>query len=243
MLEHRHLRYFIAVAEERNFSRAAERLYTAQPPLSAAIRQLEQELNVELLRRTTRDVSLTEAGAAFLEGAHRTLAALDGSVSEVRRIAAGELRRLHVGLDAPRSWTPSRRCVRHSAMRIRTPFWWRSTCRTHTCPRRFAVASWALCLPPARSVLQSSQAGQSDASGSSSRSQRTIRPPTHRRWSFPSSRRVSSSARLPTWRHALTTPMIRPAVRPQKPANRGKALCRTRTDDPFLTMELGTSLA
>ena len=66
MLEHRHLRYFIAVAEERNFSRAAERLYTAQPPLSAAIRQLEQKLNVELLRRTTRDVSLTEAGAAFL---------------------------------------------------------------------------------------------------------------------------------------------------------------------------------
>jgi DNA-binding transcriptional LysR family regulator len=101
MLEHRHRRYFIAVAEERNFSHAAERLYMAQPPLSAAIRRLEQELNVELLRRTTRDVTLNEAGEAFLEGAHRTVAALERSVTDVRRIANGGLRHLQVGVGCP----------------------------------------------------------------------------------------------------------------------------------------------
>ena len=58
MLELRHLRYFIAVAQELNFSRAAERLHMAQPPLSVAIRQLEQELGTALLMRTTRDVGL-----------------------------------------------------------------------------------------------------------------------------------------------------------------------------------------
>jgi DNA-binding transcriptional LysR family regulator len=62
MLELRHLRYFVAVAEELNFSRAAERLHMAQPPLSAAIRQLEQELGTELLLMTAREVRLTDAG-------------------------------------------------------------------------------------------------------------------------------------------------------------------------------------
>jgi DNA-binding transcriptional LysR family regulator len=101
MLEYRHLRYFIAVAEERNFSRAAERLYMAQPPLSAAIRQLEQDLDVELLRRSTRQVTLTEAGEAFLEGAHKTLAVLERTVGDVRRIAGGGLPHLRVGLGCP----------------------------------------------------------------------------------------------------------------------------------------------
>ncbi|MBV9417943.1 MAG: LysR family transcriptional regulator [Solirubrobacterales bacterium] len=101
MIEYRHLRYFVAVAEERNFSRAAERLYMAQPPLSAAIRQLEQDLGVELLRRSTREVTLTEAGEAFLEGAHTTLAILERTVGDVRRIGNGGLRQLHAGVGCP----------------------------------------------------------------------------------------------------------------------------------------------
>src|SRR5438128_464722 len=96
MLELRHLRYFVAVAEELNFSRAAERLHMAQPPLSVAIRQLEQEVGTALLTRTTRDVRLTDAGKAFLEGARATLAEADRTVAEARRASAGELGRLRI---------------------------------------------------------------------------------------------------------------------------------------------------
>ena len=101
MLELRHLRYFIAVAEELNFSRAAERLHMAQPPLSVAIRQLEQELGTPLLMRTTREVRLTDAGLTFLDGARRTLTELERATHQARRAAAGELGRLRVGF----SWS------------------------------------------------------------------------------------------------------------------------------------------
>jgi DNA-binding transcriptional LysR family regulator len=97
MPELRHLRYFVAVAEELNFSRAAERLHMAQPPLSVAIRQLEQELGTNLFVRTSREVRLTESGAALLDGARRTLAEADAAVTAVRRAAAGEVGSLRIG--------------------------------------------------------------------------------------------------------------------------------------------------
>jgi DNA-binding transcriptional LysR family regulator len=101
MPELRHLRYFIAVAEELNFSRAAERLHIAQPPVSVAIRQLEQDVGTELLKRTTREVWLTRAGAEFLDGARRTLSELDRSVGDAQRAAFGALGTLRVAF----SWS------------------------------------------------------------------------------------------------------------------------------------------
>jgi DNA-binding transcriptional LysR family regulator len=91
VVELRHLRYFVAVAEELNFSRAARRLQMAQPPLSVAIRQLEQELGAELFQRTSREVRLTDVGRALLDGARRTLVEAGGAMNAARRAAAGEL--------------------------------------------------------------------------------------------------------------------------------------------------------
>ena len=100
MLEHRQLRYFTAVAEELNFSRAADRLHMAQPPLSVAIRKLERELGTELLTRTTREVRLTEAGATFLAGARRVLDELEHAVLAAQRTAAGELGSLRLAFSS-----------------------------------------------------------------------------------------------------------------------------------------------
>jgi DNA-binding transcriptional LysR family regulator len=97
VVELRHLRYFVAVAEELNFTRAASRLHIAQPPLSVAIRQLEAELGAELLARSTREVRLTPAGRAFLEGARRTLTELDRSVTAAQSAALGESGVLRIG--------------------------------------------------------------------------------------------------------------------------------------------------
>jgi DNA-binding transcriptional LysR family regulator len=96
-VELRHLRYFLAVAEERHFGRAAERLHMAQPPLSQQIRQLEAELGVRLLERTTRKVELTDAGSAYLQRVREILAEVDDAGQEVRRVAAGLQGRLVVG--------------------------------------------------------------------------------------------------------------------------------------------------
>ena len=101
MVELRHLRYFIAVAEELNFSRAAQRMHMAQPPLSAAIRQLERDLGVDLFVRTTREVKLTDAGHAFLAGARRTLADAERAAEDAKRAAAGELGQLRIAF----SWS------------------------------------------------------------------------------------------------------------------------------------------
>lgn len=96
-MELRHLRYFRAVAEELHFGRAARRLLIAQPPLSQQIRQLERELGVELLLRSTRSVELTPAGRAYLERTVRILDAVDDAADLARRVADGTTGRLTIG--------------------------------------------------------------------------------------------------------------------------------------------------
>ncbi len=99
-MELRHLRYFVAVAEELHFGRAAARLFIAQPPLSQQIQQLERELGVTLFGRTSRRVQLTPAGEVFLVGARQTLAALDAAVQSAQRAARGETGWLGIGFAA-----------------------------------------------------------------------------------------------------------------------------------------------
>jgi DNA-binding transcriptional LysR family regulator len=96
-MELRHLRYFVAVAEERHFGRAAARLHMAQPPLSQQIRRLESELGTLLLHRTTRSVELSPAGAVLLPRAREILALVDAAAEDARRAARGEYGRLAIG--------------------------------------------------------------------------------------------------------------------------------------------------
>jgi len=97
-MELRHLRYFLAVAEELHFTRAARRLGINQPPLSQQIQQLERELGAPLFQRAARAVSLTEAGQALLGDARRILREVDQASDRVRRVARGEQGRLRLGM-------------------------------------------------------------------------------------------------------------------------------------------------
>ncbi|RYE03059.1 MAG: LysR family transcriptional regulator [Sphingomonadales bacterium] len=97
-MELRQLRYFVAVAEARNFRRAAVQLNMSQPPLTVAIQRLEQELGERLFDRSAREVTLTPAGAAALELARSTLAQAQNFRAAVRDGAAGDRGRLRIGL-------------------------------------------------------------------------------------------------------------------------------------------------
>ena len=96
-MELRHLRYFVAVAEQLSFTRAAALLHMAQPALSVQIRQLEDELGVELFDRSRRAIALTHAGETMLGESRRLLASLDRSVDLVRRVGAGAIGSIAVG--------------------------------------------------------------------------------------------------------------------------------------------------
>lgn len=93
----RHIRYFMAVAEELHFRRAAERLGIAQPALSRAVRDLEDQLGVRLFDRTNRSVQITQAGTTFLEGCRGVINAVENTVENTRRVHDGQIGRLRIG--------------------------------------------------------------------------------------------------------------------------------------------------
>src|SRR5688572_20699981 len=97
VVELRHLRYFIAVAEEENVTRAALKLHVSQPALSRQIRDLEEELGFSLLERSAKSVRLTDAGRTFLTEARAVLERAEKAVSAAREIAKGASSELHVG--------------------------------------------------------------------------------------------------------------------------------------------------
>jgi DNA-binding transcriptional LysR family regulator len=103
-MELRHLRYFVAIAEERSFTRAAERLWVAQPGLSTQIRRLEAELGVQLFERHTRGVDLTGAGELFLERARTALAAADAASATGRDLEEGLVGSVRLGIVTGAGW-------------------------------------------------------------------------------------------------------------------------------------------
>ena len=96
-MELRHLRYYIAVAEALNFTKAAARLRVAQPSLSRQMQSLEDEIGVDLMKRSPRGVTLTAEGKLFLDEARQVIARTDESVNKVRALARGEYGELHIG--------------------------------------------------------------------------------------------------------------------------------------------------
>ncbi len=100
------LKYFLAVAEEKSFSRAAERLHISQPPLSQQIMKLESELGVRLFARTTRTFELTVAGKALMSEASELLGKMRMTIDTIRQIDRGEVGRLRVGIVGSAMWGP-----------------------------------------------------------------------------------------------------------------------------------------
>lgn len=111
-MELRQLRYFLVVADELHFGRAAERLHITQPPLTVAVRRLERELGVQLFDRTTRRVALTAAGQAFKDRIKAAVADLDSAAGDVADVAAGRSGRIRVGFVSSASYTTLPEAIR-----------------------------------------------------------------------------------------------------------------------------------
>ena len=105
-MELRHLRYFVAAAEEQHFRRAAERLGIAQPALSQQIQQLEQEIEALLFHRLTRGVELTDAGKAFLDDARAVLEHVEQAKAKAQRVARGDQGMIRIGFTGSASFNP-----------------------------------------------------------------------------------------------------------------------------------------
>ncbi|ACT11672.1 MULTISPECIES: LysR family transcriptional regulator [Pectobacterium] len=106
-MELRYLRYFVAVAQARHFTRAAENLGISQPPLSQQIKKFEQEIGTPLFKRLTRGVEMTEAGQALYEDACRILQLTDSAIARTRSIARGEKGSLNVGFSPSAMYHPT----------------------------------------------------------------------------------------------------------------------------------------
>ena len=117
-MELRHLRYFLAVAQERHFGRAAQRLHMAQPPLSQQIRQLEAELGTRLFERTTRRVDLTDAGRLLVERATQILADVESAANDVAEVGRGAAGVLRVGFSGTATYRYMPEVVRRAAQEL-----------------------------------------------------------------------------------------------------------------------------
>ncbi|WP_426995661.1 LysR family transcriptional regulator [Pseudarthrobacter sp. N5] len=111
-MELRQLRYFLVVADELHFGRAAERLHLTQPPLTVAVRRLERELGVQLFDRTTRRVTLTAAGQAFKERIQAAVSDIDDAAGDVADVAAGKSGKIRVGFVSSASYTTVPEAIR-----------------------------------------------------------------------------------------------------------------------------------
>src|SRR5829696_6728436 len=133
-MELRHLRYFVVVAQEVNFTRAAKRLRIAQPALSSQIKKLEQELGVRLFERVGRGVRLTEAGQLLLEEARHHFVQIEQTVRVVQETGHGEVGRLSLGsyLRLPTTFF-RRSCASLGTAFPRWNSFCTSSCRTKRC--------------------------------------------------------------------------------------------------------------
>jgi DNA-binding transcriptional LysR family regulator len=117
-MELRHLRYFVAVAEELHFGHAAVRLGTSQPSLSQQIRNLEKELRVELFRRSRRKVELTSAGRRFLTEAREILSAAERAAALARETERTEIQKLVIGISPDTDWEFLGRVIRAFSQKL-----------------------------------------------------------------------------------------------------------------------------